>query len=74
MTRYHFVWSAFILLCLEMEDELDVSNSTIRRAIRKLIKLEMIRRVAFIEPQTLGPGANIYVILPVGGRTDAVAD
>lgn len=58
----------------KMEDELEVSNSTIRRAIRKLIELKMIRRVPFIEPETQGPGANIYVILPVGGLTDAVAD
>ncbi|MEK4025972.1 winged helix-turn-helix transcriptional regulator [Sporosarcina sp. FSL W7-1283] len=49
----------------EMEEELKVSNSTVRRAIRKLIELGMIRRVPFIDPDTQGPGANIYVILPV---------
>ncbi|MBY0223869.1 hypothetical protein [Sporosarcina aquimarina] len=58
----------------QMEDELYVSNSTIRRTIRKLIKLEMIRRVAFIEPETQGPGANIYVILPAGAWNDVDAD
>lgn len=49
----------------EMEEELEVSISTVRRAIRKLIGLGMIQRVPFIEPDTQGPGANIYVILPV---------
>ncbi|WP_194841627.1 helix-turn-helix transcriptional regulator [Sporosarcina obsidiansis] len=57
----------------EMEEELGVSNSTIRRVIRKLIKLEMIRRIPYTEPDTQGPGANIYVILPVGTLHDADA-
>ncbi len=50
----------------EMEEELDVSNSTVRRVMRKLIELGMIKRVPFTQPDTQGPGANIYVILPVG--------
>ncbi|GKV67194.1 MULTISPECIES: winged helix-turn-helix transcriptional regulator [unclassified Sporosarcina] len=49
----------------EMEEELGVSNSTVRRVMRKLIELGMIRRIPFTEPETQGPGANIYVILPV---------
>ncbi|MDV6378190.1 hypothetical protein ORD22_08005 [Sporosarcina sp. GW1-11] len=48
-----------------MEKKLGLSNSTIRRALRKLAKLEIIERVQFVRPVLNGLGANIYVILPV---------
>ncbi|PIC63447.1 hypothetical protein CSV79_11675 [Sporosarcina sp. P13] len=48
-----------------MEKKLQVSNSTIRRSLRKLVKLEIIERIHFVRPVMNGMGANIYVILPV---------
>lgn len=50
----------------QMQEELKLSNSTIRRTIRKLMDLGMLRRIPYHEPDTQGPGANIYVVLPVG--------
>src|SRR5690606_16663877 len=40
------------------------SNATVRRAIRKLVKLEIIERIHYIRPVMSGLGANIYVIKP----------
>ncbi|EGQ27226.1 hypothetical protein HMPREF9372_0913 [Sporosarcina newyorkensis 2681] len=56
-----------------METKLGLSNSTVRRAIRKLIKLQIIARIQYIRPVMSGLGANIYVILPVNdqGRLDS---
>ena len=46
------------------EQKLKVSNSTVRRALRRLITLEIIERIHFVRPVMSGLGANIYVILP----------
>lgn len=48
-----------------IETELGISNSTVRRALRKLGKLEIIERIHYVRPVMSGLGANIYVILPV---------
>ena len=48
-----------------IETKLGLSNSTVRRAIRKLIKLRIIERIHYIRSVMIGLGANIYVILPV---------
>ncbi|MDV6379480.1 winged helix-turn-helix transcriptional regulator [Sporosarcina sp. GW1-11] len=50
----------------EIQTKLNMSNSTVRRTIRKLEKLQIIERITFVRPQSNGLGANIYVILPVG--------
>lgn len=51
-----------------IEKKLNVSNSTVRRSLRKLATLEIIERIQFVRPITNGLGANIYVILPVGDQ------
>ncbi|MEV9640589.1 hypothetical protein ABZ756_07805 [Mammaliicoccus sciuri] len=51
-----------------IETKLGLSNSTVRRAIRKLIKLQIIERIHYIRPVMSGLGANIYVILPVNDQ------
>ncbi|MDW0110926.1 hypothetical protein [Sporosarcina aquimarina] len=48
-----------------IEKKLGLSNSTVRRAIRKLELLEIIGRIHYVRPVMSGLGANIYVILPV---------
>ncbi|QUW23319.1 helix-turn-helix domain-containing protein [Sporosarcina sp. Marseille-Q4063] len=40
------------------------SNVTVRRAIRKLVKLGIIDRVHYIRPLMNGLGGNIYAIRP----------
>ncbi|WP_432355840.1 hypothetical protein [Sporosarcina sp. A2] len=47
-----------------IEKKLSLSNSTIRRTLRKLEKLQIIERIHFVRPVMSGLGANIYVILP----------
>ncbi|MFC5604791.1 hypothetical protein [Sporosarcina koreensis] len=47
-----------------IEEATGKSNVTIRRAIRKLVKLAIIEKVHFIRPVMSGLGANIYIILP----------
>ncbi|PIC64083.1 hypothetical protein CSV79_08475 [Sporosarcina sp. P13] len=49
----------------EMQKKLKMSNSTVRRTLRKLEKLRIIQRIPFVKPELSGLGANIYVILPV---------
>ncbi|WP_153732113.1 winged helix-turn-helix transcriptional regulator [Sporosarcina obsidiansis] len=51
-----------------IETKLGLSNSTVRRALRKLEKLEIIERIHFVRPIMSGLGANIYVILPVNDQ------
>lgn len=53
-----------------MEKNLGVSNSTVRRSLRKLAKLGIIERIHFIRPVMNGLGANIYCILPVGDQSE----
>lgn len=48
-----------------IEKKLGMSNSTVRRALRKLENLRIIKRVHYVRPVMSGMGANIYVILPV---------
>lgn len=40
------------------------SNSTVRRAIRKLEQHGIVERIHFIQPVMNGLGGNIYTILP----------
>ena len=40
------------------------SNVTVRRAIRKLVKLGIVDRIHYIRPTMNGLGANIYAIRP----------
>ncbi|MBO1910093.1 helix-turn-helix domain-containing protein [Sporosarcina sp. 6E9] len=40
------------------------SNVTVRRSIRKLIKLGIVDRIHYIRPLKNGLGANIYAIRP----------
>ena len=44
--------------------EIEKSNATVRRTIRKLEKLGIIDRIHYIRPVMSGLGANIYVIRP----------
>lgn len=46
------------------QDETGKSNATVRRGIRKLVKLGIIKKVHFIQPVVMGLGANIYILLP----------
>ncbi|REB08557.1 hypothetical protein DVB69_05315 [Sporosarcina sp. BI001-red] len=58
-----------------IETKLGLSNSTVRRTLRKLEKLEIIERIHYVRPVMSGLGANIYVILPVvdQGKMDSGA-
>lgn len=47
-----------------LEAKLCLSNTTVRRSIRKLVKLQIIERIHYIRPDLHGLGANIYVFLP----------
>lgn len=49
------------------QDETGKSNATVRRGIRKLVKLGVIEKVHFIHPVVMGLGANIYILLPFDG-------
>ncbi|ARK23787.1 hypothetical protein SporoP37_03115 [Sporosarcina sp. P37] len=53
-----------------IEKKVGVSNSTVRRSLRKLEKLQIIERIAFIRPVMNGLGANIYSILPVADQSE----
>lgn len=46
------------------------SNPTVRRAIRKLDKLEIIDRIHYIRPIMNGLGANIYAIRPFNDTSE----
>ncbi|MBD7909240.1 DeoR family transcriptional regulator [Sporosarcina gallistercoris] len=66
MIRYYSVkYLAAHLKHQTIETKLGVSNSTVRRALRKLEKLEIIERIHYVRPVMSGLGANIYAILPV---------
>ncbi|EGQ26812.1 hypothetical protein HMPREF9372_1203 [Sporosarcina newyorkensis 2681] len=51
-----------------IETKLNVSNSTVRRTLRKLEKLQIIERIHYVRPVMSGLGANIYVILPINDQ------
>lgn len=44
------------------------SNSTVRRAIRKLGQLDIIERTHYVRPVMNGLGANIYAVKPFGDK------
>ena len=62
--RYSVKYGAAHLKHETIEKAVKKSNATVRRAIRKLEKLGIIKRIHFIRPVMSGLGANIYVILP----------
>lgn len=45
-------------------EQLGKSNVTVRRAIRKLVALEIVEKTHFVRPVMNGLGANIYAIKP----------
>ena len=49
----------------QMQEKLNVSNTTVRRTIRKLEKLKIIERIIYTQCVTVGLGPNVYVVLPV---------
>ncbi|TQR18479.1 helix-turn-helix domain-containing protein [Psychrobacillus soli] len=46
------------------------SESTVRRAIRKLEKLSIIERIPYVRPVLSGLGANVYSILPINEQAE----
>ena len=62
--RYSVKYGAAHLKHETIEKAIKKSNATVRRAIRKLEKLEIIKRIHYIRPVMSGLGANIYVIKP----------
>ena len=62
--RYSVKYGAAHLKHTTIESIIGMSNATVRRAIRKLEKLGIIKKVHFIRPVMSGLGANIYIILP----------
>lgn len=62
--RYSVKYGAAHLKHGTMEEATGKSNVTVRRAIRKLVKLEIIEKIHYIRPVMSGLGANIYIILP----------
>jgi hypothetical protein len=62
--RYSVKYGAAHVKHGTIEDVTGKSNVTVRRAIRKLVKLEIIEKVHYIRPVMSGLGANIYIILP----------
>lgn len=71
--RYSVKYGAAHLKHGTIEDAIGKSNATIRRAIRKLVELQIIQKVHYIRPVMSGLGANIYIILSFndqGGMND----
>ncbi|WP_432357012.1 hypothetical protein [Sporosarcina sp. UB5] len=62
--RYSVKYGAAHLKHVTIEEATGKSNVTVRRAIRKLVKLDIIEKVHYIRPVMSGLGANIYIILP----------
>ncbi|BAQ11829.1 phage like protein [Bacillus sp. OxB-1] len=62
--RYSVKYGAAHLKHATIKDVTGKSNVTVRRAIRKLVALQIIEKVHFIRPVMSGLGANIYIILP----------
>lgn len=67
--RYSVKYGAAHLKHGTIEEAIGKSNVTVRRAIRKLVTLEIIEKVHFIRPVMSGLGANIYIILPFDDQT-----
>ncbi|MBD7984573.1 hypothetical protein H9649_08275 [Sporosarcina sp. Sa2YVA2] len=74
--RYSVKYGAAHLKHGTIEEAIGKSNVTVRRAIRKLVTLEIIEKVHFIRPVMSGLGANIYIILPFDdqGKMDSRDD
>lgn len=74
--RYSVKYGAAHLKHGTIEEAIGKSNITVRRAIRKLVNLDIIEKVHYIRPVMSGLGANIYIILPfddqgkMNGRDD----
>ncbi|MCG7344039.1 hypothetical protein MHZ92_07840 [Sporosarcina sp. ACRSL] len=62
--RYSVKYGAAHLKHGTIEEAIGKSNITVRRAIRKLVNLQIIEKVHYIRPVMSGLGANIYIILP----------
>ena len=67
--RYSVKYGAAHLKHETIETAIQKSNATVRRAIRKLEKLDIIERIQFIRPVMSGLGANIYVIKPYNDQS-----
>lgn len=63
--RYSVKYGAAHLKVETILKAINKSDSTVRRAIRKLEQLNIIERIAFIRPVLSGLGANIYSIKPI---------
>lgn len=62
--RYSIPDGAAHLRHATIEKEVGKSNTTVRRAIRKLEMLGIIERIHYVRPVMNGLGGNIYVIQP----------
>ncbi|WP_252504788.1 hypothetical protein [Sporosarcina sp. Marseille-Q4943] len=62
--RYSVKYGAAHLKHGTIEEAIGKSNVTVRRAIRKLVDLQVIEKVHYIRPVMSGLGANIYILLP----------
>ena len=67
--RYSVKYGAAHLKHETIEKAIKKSNATVRRAIRKLEKLDIIERIHYIRPVMSGLGANIYVIKPFNDQS-----
>ncbi|MEK4025917.1 hypothetical protein [Sporosarcina sp. FSL W7-1283] len=65
---YSVIYLAAHLKHQTIETKLSLSNSTVRRTLRKLEKLQIIERIHYVRPVMSGLGANIYVILPINDQ------
>ena len=68
--RYSVKYGAAHLKHETIEKAIKKSNATVRRAIRKLEKLDIIERIHYIRPVMSGLGANIYVIKPFNDQSN----
>ncbi|MCM3744083.1 hypothetical protein M3193_07995 [Sporosarcina luteola] len=62
--RYSVKYGAAHLKHATIEEAIGKTNVTVRRAIRKLVTLQIIEKIHTIRPVMSGLGANIYIILP----------
>lgn len=62
--RYSVKFGAAHLKHDTIAEAIQKSNTTARRAVRKLVKLKIIDRIHYVRPVMNGLGANIYAIRP----------
>lgn len=62
--RYSVKFGAAHLKNDSIAEAINKSNTTARRAVRKLVKLKIIDRTHYVRPVMNGLGANIYAIRP----------